>query len=208
MMKLLISSLLLASAAAFCPTQQAASTTALSAKAAKITKWDDKIGVQVPLGYFDPLQLLGDAPDAEFERLRAHELKHGRIAQLAFLGNIVALSGARFPGYLSKAEDIKFADMPSHGIEAIMAVPSAGILQIVMFITIVEIGSSTLEGEFKGDFTSVIDFGWNKQSPEWKKKKMTIELNNGRAAMMGIWGLVTHELIGNLDSMPIISSGM
>ena len=90
-----------------------------------------------------------------------------------------------------------------------MATPAAGIAQIVMFITIVEIGTSQLvnEGDFMGDYTSIIDFGWAKQSDEWKKKKMTIELNNGRAAMMGIWGLITHELIGNLDTMPIISGG-
>jgi Chlorophyll A-B binding protein len=199
-MKLAVIATLLASATAFAPNQQAASSSALSAA----SKWDGKVGVQAPLGYFDPLKLLVDADESQFEQMRAQELKHGRIAQLAFLGNIVVLSGARFPGFLSNTENIKFSDLPSHGIEAISKVPTAGLAQIALFITCVEIGSSQLKGEFKGDYTSIIDFGWAKQTDAWKKKKMSIELNNGRAAMMGIWGLVTHELIGNLDSMPIV----
>lgn len=200
-MKLAVIATLLANVAAFAPNQKqhAVSTTALSASA-----WDGKVGVQAPLGYFDPLKMLADADEAQFEQLRYQELKHGRIAQLAFLGNIVVLSGMRFPGYLSNSENIKFSDLPNHGIEAISKVPAAGLAQIALFITCVEIGSSQLKGEFKGDYTSVIDFGWAKQTDAWKKKKMAIELNNGRAAQMGILGLITHELIGNLDSMPII----
>jgi Chlorophyll A-B binding protein len=199
-MKLAVIATLLASAAAFAPNQQGSSPSALAAA----SKWDDKIGVQMPLGYFDPLKLLEDASESQFERMRYQELKHGRIAQLAFLGNIVVLSGARFPGYLSNTENVKFSDLPSHGIEAISKVPTAGLAQIALFIACVEIGTSQLKGEFDGDYTSIIDFGWSKQSDAWKKKKMSIELNNGRAAMMGIWGLVTHELIGNLDSMPLV----
>ena len=193
---------LLASAAAFAPAQQGTSSTAL-----KASPWDAKLGVQAPLGFFDPLGMLKDAPEAYFEDLRAKELKHGRIAQLAFLGNIVVLSGIRFPGSLSY-DGPKFADLPNHGIEAIQQVPTAGLVQILMFIAAVEIGSSTLVGDFKGDFTGVnSDWTdrWGKLPEKTKQKKMQIELNNGRAAMMGIWGLVTHELIGNLDSMPIIS---
>lgn len=142
-----------------------------------------------------------------FERLRYLELKHGRVAQLAFLGNIVVLNGIRFPGMLSS--DIAFADMPSHGLEALSKVPAAGITQILLFIFCMEVGMTSIlekgEGEFKGDFTSVIDFGWDKYDEATKLKKRQIELNNGRAAMMGITGLIVHESIGNLDSMPIIS---
>ena len=41
-----------------------------------------------------------------------------------------------------------------------------------------------------------IDFGWDKFTPEQKLKKRTIELNQGRAAMMGILGLMVHEQLG------------
>jgi hypothetical protein len=43
----------------------------------------------------------------------------------------------------------------------------------------------------------------DKQTDEWKKNKRAIELNNGRAAQMGIAGIMVHELMGNLgDILP------
>jgi Chlorophyll A-B binding protein len=47
-----------------------------------------------------------------------------------------------------------------------------------------------------------IDFGWDKFDEETKLKKRAIELNNGRAAMMGILGLLVHEQLGG--SLPIV----
>ena len=41
-----------------------------------------------------------------------------------------------------------------------------------------------------------IDFGWDKFSDEEKLRKRAIELNNGRAAQMGILGLMIHEING------------
>ena len=44
----------------------------------------------------------------------------------------------------------------------------------------------------------------DKQTDEWKKNKRAIELNNGRAAQMGIAGIMVHELMGNLgDLLPV-----
>ena len=45
-------------------------------------------------------------------------------------------------------------------------------------------------------------FGWAKQSEEWKLQKRAVELNQGRAAMMGILGLMVHEQLGG--SIPIV----
>ena len=47
-----------------------------------------------------------------------------------------------------------------------------------------------------------IDFGWNKFDEDTKLQKRAIELNNGRAAMMGILGLLVHEQLGG--SIPIV----
>ena len=56
--------------------------------------------------------------------------------------------------------------------------------------------------EFPGDYRNgFIDFGWDKQSDEWKINKRRIELNNGRAAQMGILGIMVHEQLGNLDAI-------
>jgi hypothetical protein len=38
------------------------------------------------------------------------------------------------------------------------------------------------------------DFGW---SAETQRRKAAIELNNGRAAQMGILGLMVHEKLNN-----------
>eukprot|EP00984_Skeletonema_dohrnii_P035194 scaffold34668_cov189-Skeletonema_dohrnii-CCMP3373.AAC.1 len=56
--------------------------------------------------------------------------------------------------------------------------------------------------EFKGDFRNgFIDFGWDKLSDDQKMRKRAIELNQGRAAQMGILGLMVHEKLGNLASV-------
>jgi hypothetical protein len=49
--------------------------------------------------------------------------------------------------------------------------------------------------------SGLLDFGWDEQTAEWKKKKRTIELNNGRAAQMGITGLMIHDLLGNTNEI-------
>merc|ERR1711935_477830 len=85
-MKLIIAATLAASAAAFAPSQVAQTSTSLAA-------FEGEVGVQAPLGLFDPLGLLDDADQERFDRLRYVEIKHGRIAQLAFLGNIITRNG-------------------------------------------------------------------------------------------------------------------
>jgi len=70
---------LIASAAAFAPAQQAITKTSLSA-------FEDELGAQPPLGFFDPLGLVEDGDQEKFDRLGETEIKHGRISMLAFLG--------------------------------------------------------------------------------------------------------------------------
>lgn len=57
-----------------------------------------EVGVSGPLGYFDPLGL-GPTSKSVFAKYRESELKHGRIAMLAFLG-IVA--GELFPVFFGE----------------------------------------------------------------------------------------------------------
>jgi hypothetical protein len=60
-------------------------------------------------------------------------------------------------------------------------------------------------GEFIGDFrNNYIDFGWDTFDEETKLQKRAIELNNGRAAMFGILGLMMHEQLGG--SIPIVGA--
>jgi len=64
----------------------------------------------------------------------------------------------------------------------------------------------TGESEFPGDFRNgYIDFGWDELSPETQEFKRAIELNNGRAAQMGILALMVHE---KLDGNPYIINSL
>ena len=49
------------------------------------------------------------------------------------------------------------------------------------------------------DSNGALDFGWDSFSEETKLQKRAIELNQGRAAMMGLLGLMVHEKLGNVD---------
>ncbi len=83
-MRSVILALCLGTAAAFAPARNAAP------RAAPLAAFDIKsqIGAQMPLGYFDPIGLLKDADEPTFTFYRNVELKHGRIAMMAVLGNI------------------------------------------------------------------------------------------------------------------------
>ena len=196
-MKLIIAATLAASAAAFAPSQVAQTSTSLSA-------FEGEVGVQDPLGLFDPLGLLDDADQERFDRLRYVEVKHGRIAQLAFLGNIITRAGVHLPGNIDNAGDT-FDSIPD-GWAAINAIPQGGLLQIVAFVGTLELfvmKDVTGESEFPGDFRNgALDFGWDTFDEETKLVKRGVELNQGRAAMMGILGLMVHEQLGG--EIPIV----
>lgn len=200
-MKSAIIASLIASAAAFAPVSQKASSTSLRA-------FEDALGAQPPLGFFDPLGLLEEADQERFDRLRYVEIKHGRICQLAFLGQIVTRYGIHLGGNIDSAGD-SFDSYPN-GIAAVIgdgAIPSGGLVQIIAFVGFLELFvMKDIEGtdnEFVGDFRNgSLDFGWDTFDEETKDSKRGIELNNGRAAMMGILGLMVHEELGG--SIPIV----
>merc|ERR1719253_1672887 len=96
MMKIAALAALAGSAAAFAPAPAARSASSLAA-------FESELGVQPPLGFFDPLGLLDDADQDRFDRLRYVDIKHGRIAMLAFLGQIVTRAGIHLPGAIDYA---------------------------------------------------------------------------------------------------------
>jgi len=144
------------------------------------------------------LKLLEDGNQAKFDALRERELKHGRVSMLAVVGYLTTAAGIRFPG----AEDIP------DGLASWQALLDSRdgqnvLLQMLAFFAVAEIINRDAtwldnEPEFVGDYRNgSLDFGWDKLDDATKMKKRNIELNQGRAAMMGIWGLVTHEMMGN-----------
>ena len=113
---------------------------------------------------------------------------------LAVVGYLVTAAGIRFPG----AENIP------DGLAAFPALHQTDdgkfvLLQMGAFLTCAEICNRDMFGmaEHIGDYRNgALDFGWDKLDDATKLKKRTIELNQGRAAMMGITGLVVHEGLG------------
>ena len=189
-MKTAILASLVVSAAAFAPAKQATRSTSLKA-------FENEIGAQPPLGFWDPLGLVADGDQEKFDRLRYVEIKHGRISMLAVVGYLVQEAGIRLPGNVDYS-GLKFADVPN-GFSALTTISGAGIAQIVAFIGFLELGvmKDITGGEFVGDFRNdFIDFGWDSFDEETKIRKRGIELNQGRAAQMGILALMVHEQLG------------
>jgi hypothetical protein len=204
-MKAFVISFLVVSISAFTPSSSrpGASVTRTFAS----SDYENEIGVQPPLGLFDPLGFLATADVPTYNKYRYCELKHGRVAMLAVLGHIVTTAGARLPGDID-FHGTSFASIPS-GLAALETIPAAGVLQIVAFIGFLDLGvmKDITGGEFIGDFRNdFIDFGWDVFSPEEKERKRAIELNNGRAAMMGILALFVHELLPSHD--PYMLNGL
>jgi Chlorophyll A-B binding protein len=173
---------------------------------AKVASFDTDFGATLPLGFFDPLGLVADGDQAKFDRLRLVEIKHGRIAMIAIVGYLVQEAGIRLPGNLDLAGD-KFADIPN-GWAAVEAIPYLGKLQIFAFIGALEVFvmRDFVGGDFVGDLrNNYIDFGWDTFDEATKLNKRTIELNQGRAAMMGILGLMVHDQLG-VSLIPAASS--
>ena len=113
-------------------------------------------------------------------------------------------------------------DAVKAGVAVFDTLPFAGFLQLFFFIGLAELGFSTVEKDIQVSvlfllfeesslhvfvlISSLIHHmqefcmkeakrvGW---SDEKMRNKMAIELNNGRAAQMGIFGLVVHEKIDN-----------
>ena len=132
---------------------------------------------------------------------------------LAFLGQIVTRAGIHLPGSINYAGDS--IDSFPNGIAALVgpnSIPTAGLVQIIALVGLLECSvMRDIEGtgnEFVGDFRNgYIDFGWDEFDEEEKLFKRGVELNNGRAAMLGILGLMVHEEIiplGYDADLPII----
>jgi len=188
----LIASLL--SVAAFAPSARPACSSASSRSMQMAFK--DAVGAQVPLGFWDPLGVLDGADQARFDMLRGYEVKHGRVAMLAVVGHLATTAGFRCSGEI--AFGLPFSSV-KNGLEAFNTIPAAGIWQIIAFIGVVEFGYAYQEDAIADECTARMnEWKWNDKK---QRNKASIELNNGRAAQMGILTLMVHE---KLDGNPYI----
>jgi hypothetical protein len=189
-MKSVIVASLLASAVAFAPAQSASKTSALNS-------FEGELGAQAPLGFFDPLGLVADGDQEKFDRLRYVEIKHGRICMLGVVGYLVNAAGIYLPGDIDMS-GTKFSDL-GYGWDASTAVPVAGALQVFAFVGFLELAvmKDITGGEFVGDFRNdAFDLGWDTFDADTQMTKRAVELNQGRAAQMGMLALMVHDKLG------------
>jgi hypothetical protein len=197
-MKIAVASFcLLGSATAFAPASRqphASSTTALRAFESEVGAADLPGGI---VACWDPLSLVDGKDQANFDKIRASEIKHGRVAMLAFLGYATTWNtDFRFPGC---------EGFPG-GHKAVLEIPPvdllAPIFAICGFLELVAFKQKA--GSFVGDMgggSFPVGFGplLTKGYDEMEIRKS--EILNGRAAMMGWLTLLVHEQI---DGKPFI----
>ena len=167
-------------------------------------------GVSAPLGFFDPLALSKSVPEGRARFYREVELKHGRIAMLASAGFVVA---ERFHPLFGGDNDL-----PSY--VAFQATPlQASWIAVLAVIMVLELSSVAsfetplppfdawsyklgLGGSpwsVRRDHTPG-DLGWDPLSLKPTSaaellEMQTMEINHGRAAMIGISGMVAQEVV-------------
>jgi hypothetical protein len=188
------------------------------------------------VGFWDPIGLTTNVADTEEATVgwyRHAEIKHGRIAMAGFVGFCVQSNGIHFPWDL--ANGVSHASISAAGGPAAQwdALPTASKLQIIGFIGFLEMYSETsyvlglagekhyVKGGKPGFFPplKVVDwphpvplnlwdpFGFtSKMSPERKEKALIAEINNGRLAMIGLFGLISASkglIVPGLDGLGV-----
>lgn len=162
-------------------------------------------GVSGPFGFFDPVGLC-PTEEKEFKKFRESELKHGRVAMLAFAG-IVA--GEAF-GFLFGDKITGPAIFQYQQAESLFNAWSynvVGLTAAVEGYNIVKGWTSTDEtfaetdgiaylkdGYVNGDL-KFDPLGFKPKDAAGYKAMATKEINNGRLAMLGVAGIVAQELI-------------
>lgn len=189
-------------------------------------------GLNPVVNYWDPLQLTesgfwGLDESGTVGWLRQSEIKHGRVAMAAFVGYCVQ-SNFHFPWAMT-LEGAPFPSIDMSPPEQWDSLPFASKLQILLLVGFLEFYSELtpkegaeggIEHYTKGGqpgkyptfdalphpvpFNLYDPFGFNKNmSDETKEKRLRAEINNGRLAMLGIFGFLSAQTIPG--SVPALS---
>lgn len=214
------------SASAFAPVNQGQQATHLGSTAkSDLEALANKANPIV--NYYDPLSLADanfwdQGEDATIGFLRHAEIKHGRVAMAAFVGYCVQ-SNFVWPWAQTRAGDM--FPSPDLGPEAQWdAIPVEAKWQIIIVIGALElwseiIGDHYMRGGKPGAYPTfalfrdnvhfVLDlydpFGFSKKMSEEKKaERLVMEVNNGRLAMLGIFGFLSADAIPG--SVPLLKN--
>ena len=159
-----------------------------------------KPGVSAPLGFFDPLGFTSNnITEGRFKFISEAETKHGRVAMLATLGFPIAEQfHPLFGGEVDVPSYIAFQQTPLQ----IFWPTVLGFLGTLELASIVKFQNPFMGGEpwALKEKVDVGDFGFDPlnlypSNLDKQKRIKTVELNNGRLAMLAITGMVVQELV-------------
>jgi len=205
---------------------------ALSKKLNPIVGYWNPMGLGEGAFFDQPGGFWGQGQEATIGWLRQSEIKHGRIAMFAFVGFTVQTLGVHFPWKIDPTHT--FGDIAAAGgpMDQWDALSSEAKWQIFSFIFLLEaIQESSYAQEVSGNkhymrggkpgvmpslkavsphpvpLDYFDPFGLSgKATAERKEQGLLAELNNGRLAMIGIFGCVSASkglIVPGLDSLPI-----
>jgi len=174
------------------------------------------------VGFYDPLNLAeqtfwGDKNEATIGFLRQAEIKHGRVAMFAFVGYVAQANGAHWPWPMT-FEGTPFPSSSLSPPEQWDAIPEAAKWQIFLTIAFLEFWDESqaathyMRGGKPGAFPPLagpdstlphpVPFNlfdpFNlsaKKTAEQKARGLKVEINNGRLAMIGIFGFLAESKV-------------
>merc|ERR1712032_1573813 len=159
--------------------------------------FESELGVQPPVGFWDPAGYSKDGDADAFRRRRMTEVKHGRVSMIACIGYIVP-EYFKWPGYCSPSSGLAFTDVPN-GLAALSKISAVGWAQVFLFAGLVDTGYFAQEdSRAPGDFANAGPLGVpntasSMTDAESRKSKLNAELANGRLAMMAIIGMFFQD---------------
>ena len=144
-----------------------------------------QIGATEPLGFFDPLGFTKVGDEAGFNKLRSSELKHGRVAMMASVG-LLGQHFIKFPGFEKTP-----AGLGAMGTgEGVL-----GFVGIFLLSAFLELAWREKDGAEPGNFGDPL--GVNMYNEEMRLK----EINNGRFAMICVFGILAAEIATGKDAI-------
>merc|ERR1719426_242584 len=181
------------------------------------------------VGYWDPLSIGEETTslwnynnERKIAWFRQAEIKHGRVAMAAFVGYCVQANGGHWITKMTLAGDDWPTGTPPEQWDAL---PEASKWQIILFVGVLELYDESFsphytKGRKPGSFPSFTkaykdEKGWKpldlydpfgnskNASPEKKARGLLIEINNGRLAMLGVFGFLAASKVPG--SVPLLT---
>merc|ERR1712224_984186 len=92
----------------------------------------EQLGVTAPLGFFDPLGFSKVGDEEGFRKLRAAELKHGRVAMMAAVGAVIQCP-LQFPGFENVPRGLGALTTTNGQVGLAEIVVLSGVLELVFW---------------------------------------------------------------------------